>query len=347
MKFKIILSLALLLSGGFWTARADEPAPIQPSFAGNVHFEAQRKELCALLVKAGSNILLTNSAAGSQSQPGDFSPNLTELENAHLLQLLRDPKVAETMSRELAMAALKQRELEGSRPSFQYYALMDVLNRRWPHDPVVIAFCREALATRGREAIFELWSPLPGIWDDSLLEPVVRLIEKTAADSAAVRWFVIYDALDVLDRHYSAWATNTSIPPRLSKAVLMLFPSLANAARPSPKPGDQMWCNAVGMLAQTRDAGMIAVIRPFLKDEVVAGDGMVWIARGSGIQPLRACDETAVAIRKLLGDADSPDGGYGMSGGFVPKPGTSYPKWHEWDKKIGELQKRLDALPLK
>jgi hypothetical protein len=337
MRTKTILSLALVLSGGFWTARADEPGPIQPSFAGNIQLEAQGKELCALLVKASSNPLRTHSAVLSRSQPGEFSPNLTEPENARLLQLLRDPKVADTMPLVLALAAVKQRELEGSLPGCQQYdALMDILNRRWPHDPVVIAFCREALATRGNEAIFELWSPLPGIWDDSLLEPVVRLIEKTAS------WIVIDDALRVLDRHYSVWATNASIPPRLSKAALRLFPSLTNIARPSPKAGDQMWCNAVGMLAKTHDPAMIEVLRPFLKNKVVAGDGLLSIDR----TPLRACDEAAIAISSLLGDTRFAEDGMIYSGGAM-KTQDNYPKWKGWDRKIGELQKRLDGLPKK
>jgi hypothetical protein len=347
MKFKIMLGFALVLSGGIWTAQADEPGPIPRTAESSVQLEAQQNELCALLVKAGRNSSRSNEKARVRSQPGDFSPNLTEPENARLLKLLCDPKVAERMPLELALAALRQREAEESLPGGQYNALMDVVNRRWPHDPVVIAFFREALAVRGPAAIFELWSPQPGIWDDSLLEPVVRLAEKTAEDSAPSRWIVTCTVLEVLDLHYSVWATNASIPPRLSKAVLMLFPSLTNAIQPSPKPGDQIWCNAVGMLAKTHDAGMIAVIRPFLKDEIVAGDGALWIPQGSGLQPLRACDEAAIAIRKLLDDLDSADGGYAMSGGFVAKPGASYPKWREWDKKIGELQKRLDALPQK
>jgi hypothetical protein len=101
-----------------------------------------------------------------------------------------------------------------------------------------------------------------------------------------------------------------------------------------------MWCNAVNMLAKTHDAAMIEVLRPFLKDKVVAGDGAMWL----DYEPLRACDEAAIAIKKLLGEKDPANGGYGFSGGFVAKPGATYPKWTEWDKKIAELQKRLDAL---
>lgn len=192
MKPRIIPCLALVVSGVLFgcytvtecTAAISNTATEAETSIFETQLEAQRQELCTLLAKASPNSLHTNPPDMSGGQSGEFSPYLTESENAQLLKLLRDPEVAKAMPRELALAALKQREMDGSLPSFQYNALMDVVSQRWPHDPAVIAFYHEALAKRGDEAIFELWSPLPGVWDDSLLEPVVRLIEKTASESA-------------------------------------------------------------------------------------------------------------------------------------------------------------------
>lgn len=243
-----------------------------------------------------------------------------------------------------ALDILRRSEAAAGAPP---YGVLDYLNRQGAHDPSVIAYFREALDTNGGAAISDMWSPLPGIWDDSLLEPVIRLVEKCGAASSPGAfhnngkppWMVMDNALDVLDRHHSAWAGNASIPPRLSKAVLTLFPSFTDSAKPNPTPGNQMCCNVVRLLALTHDRAMIAVLRPLLKDKVVAGDGAE--ERGA---PLRACDEAALAIKRLLGDRNS--GQYVISGGLIHTLG-SYPEWDEWDKRIVDLQKCLDGLPEK
>ena len=332
MNPKILLLLVLALSGACYFVRADELPHTQ--------LETEQHELCALLAKASPNSFHTNSP-GVSRRDGDFSPYLTKLENARLVKLLCDPEVSKVVTREQALTAIKQRQIDGSLPGFQYNALMDLVNQRWPHDPAVIAFYREALATRGDAAIFELWSPQPGVWDDSLLEPVVSLIEKTAS------WIVMDNALSVLDQHHAVWAGDASIPPRLSKALLTMFPSLTNTSLSGPRPGEQMWCNAVQMLAKTRDSAMLVVLRPFLRDKVVAGDGSYWMVEDR--PPLRACDKAAIAIKELLGEEYQylTDGAIGMTGIPYWKMHGSYPKWDEWDKKIAELQKRLDAPPKK
>jgi len=327
-KPKLLFLLALVLSGACYFAGADELPPAQ--------LEKEQHELCALLAKASPNSFQTNSP-GVSRRDGDFSPYLTKLENDRLVRLLRDPEVSKIVTPEQALAAIRQRQIDGSLPGFQYNALMDLVNQRWPHDPTVIAFYREALATRGDAAIIELWSPQPGVWDDSLLEPVVSLVKKTAF------WIVMDDALSVLDQHYAVWARDASIPPRLSKPVLRMFPSLTNASLSGLQPGDQMWCNAVQMLAKTHDTAMLAVLRPFLKDKVMAGDGSYWMAEDR--PPLRACDKAAIAIKKLLGMQDFNNREIFTSGMPCRKVRDSHPKWIEWDKNIAELQKHLDALP--
>jgi hypothetical protein len=210
---------------------------------------------------------------------------------------------------------------------------MDLVNQHWPHDPVLAAFYRDALTTQGEEAVSELWSPQPGVWDDSLLEPVVRLVERT--DS----WIAMDRAIYALNQHYAVWAGNAVIPARLSKALLAKFPSLTNASVAGPRPGEQLWCNAVGLLAETHDRAMIAVLRPFLRDKVVAGDGSYWANEA----PVRACDEAAVAIGDLLGEKEFAHSARTMAGTAYGKAHNSYPEWKEWDERIAELQKRLDA----
>jgi hypothetical protein len=177
------------------------------------------------------------------------------------------------------------------------------------------------------------------------------MMEKNASTAALVyradvpkpvSWVVIDNALAVLDRHYSVWATDASIPPRLSAVVLTMFPSLTNASLSGPRPGDQMWCNAVRMLSESHDRKMLAVLRPLLKSKAMAGDGSYWMVEGN--PPLRACDMAAIAIKRLLGEKDFVDQPIGMPGMPDRKVRDSYPKWDEWDKKIVALQKRLDAV---
>jgi hypothetical protein len=205
--------------------------------------------------------------------------------------------------------------------------------------------------------------------DDFQLETQIDLVEKAALDSALpdTNWtnkapcFVLNDALDELERHHWLWATNPSIPPRLSRAVLTVFPSLTNASI-DPRPGDQWWCNAMQMLGKTHDRAMINVLRPYLKEKDLAGDGG---NLGAGISTLRICDEAAMAISSLLGEEWSfPDTDDDIGELFDSSDNASIPKftyydkkqnkwdtwqgynpaWKEWDKKITKLEKHLDAM---
>ncbi len=300
---------------------------------------AEQRELSVLLAKASPSSFGTNSPDLSR-RDDNFSPYLTRAENERFVQLLRDAEISAAVTREQALAAVKQRQLDENLPGFQYNALMDLVNRRWPHDEAVIGFYRDALARRGEVAISDLFSPTPGIWDDSLLEPVIAVIEK-AGKPNQVHWNVVDHALAVLDRHHSVWETNTAIPPRLSKAVLAMFPSLTNTAVSGPRPGEQMWCYALQMLAKTHDSEMIPVLRPFLTNKGMAGDGCYWIVEAN--PPLRACDRAAITIRQLLGERNSVEP-IGMPGLPYWNVRESYPKWDEWDGKIAELQQQLDAL---
>jgi hypothetical protein len=317
MKITLLASLVLVSSG---VVRADEPL--------TARLETEQHELSALLAKASPDRFHTNST-GKPRRDADFSPYLTHLENERFVKLICDPEVSKVITREEALAAIKQRQIDGSLSGFQFTPLMGLVNRRWPHDPAIIAFFREALATRGDEAIIELYSPQPGVWDDSLLELVVSLTAKTSS------WTTLDRALYVLDQRYAVWATIASIPPRLSQAVLIMYPSLTNAALSGARPGDWAWCIAVPMLAKTHDPAMLAVLRPFLANKGMAGGGSYWMTEGD--PPLRTCDEAAIAISELLREKDFTRDGIGMPGRPYWKVHDTYPKWVEWDKKIAEL----------
>jgi hypothetical protein len=127
------------------------------------------------------------------------------------------------------------------------------------------------------------------VWDDSLVEPLVQLAERTAGIATGAErtkpdpasWSSIYHVLRVLDRHHEKWPHDPSIPPRLSRAVLAILPGLVDPKQ-DPRPGEQLHSNAMSMLSMTRDPAMVAVLRPFLDEcSTLGGNGLLWVQLGA------------------------------------------------------------------
>jgi hypothetical protein len=205
--------------------------------------------------------------------------------------------------------------------------------------------------------------------DGFQLETEVSVVEKAASNATLpVEGLMTNDdswwnALDELDRHYWLWATNTSIPPRLSKVVLAIYPFLTNGyANPQPKD-IAGWFYPIIILGKTHDPAMASVLRPYLKDKDLADDpgGL-----NNGKTTMRICDEAEMAIDSLLDlkvgvwNADMFLVGYDvftngttvthwqshmMGSAADDKPWTGFdPVWKVWDKRIAKLEKRLDAM---
>ena len=275
-------------------------------------------------------------------------PRLSGPQSERLGLLLSNPDVVKVLTVEQTLTMIKVHQLEGTLPNNASPAgglgtLLQVVDKRWSRDPAVIAFFRDALATRGGEAIRDLQS-LRNVWDDTFVEALVKDFESTAPSVARGRAsqprlpvaeepsIIFSGALDLLSKHYSAWAKDTSIPPRLSKAVLTAYPALSGAPGAGSAGG---WTYALGMLALTRDRSMITVLRPFLADKTPVSQ----IDRGT---PLRVSELASNAILQLLGDPPRYGGGEsGIGPSAYPGP---HPLWDLWDKQIGELEKRLDTL---
>lgn len=328
MKPKSILcAVGLLLSAVFVPAQDAVRVPVKSSLAEEV--ASNQAELKRLLAKACSLIVSTNPPAPPSGGTETFSPYLTASENMRLHALLLDSQVTQALTVEQALMAAKQRQIEGP-TSFQFHNLMALLNQRWPHDPATITFFREALATRGAVALKDLANPLSNAWDKSFTIPVVEFMERTGS---------YREALALLAFHHADWAQDAAIPPRLSKVVMTAHPTLANPLI-SPKPEDNRWHSVFQSLAQTRDPAMVPVLRRFLKIKIIDGEGLI----GGERTPRRVCDSAAVAIKTLLGYPLEREDISSYSGvGWEPK---DYPKWKEWDQKIEELEKQLDAAPL-
>jgi hypothetical protein len=205
--------------------------------------------------------------------------------------------------------------------------------------------------------------------DGFQLETEINVVEKAASNTTlSIEGLTTNDnswwnALDKLDRHYWLWATNTSIPPRLSKVVLAIYPSLTNGyANPQPEVGGG-WFYPITILGKTHDPVMASVLRPYLKDKDLADDpgGL-----NDGETTMRICDEAASAIDSLLNlQLDFPNADMFLTERDVSTNGsivaTSYshimgsaaddkpwsgsdPAWKAWNKQIAKLERRLDAM---
>ena len=259
---------------------------------------------------------------------------LSPAESTLMEMLIANSETSASITRDQALAALLQRQRDGS---YRFREVMHLVFTRWRQDPAVIAFYREALATRGPAAIADLAAFTLGIWDDSFLEPVIRLVETSAAPSGS-RTFPDSDALSYgirfLDRNYSSWRQDASVPPRLSKAVREMHSGLKVQSVGA-------FYNFVVLLAETHDRKMISFLRQYLTDKTIDQYTSLSANMPAGRTPMRYSELAANGISMLLGEPIMFDP---YQRARAPAQGP-FPEWTEWDKRIEALQRRLDAMP--
>jgi len=254
---------------------------------------------------------------------------LSTAEEAKLRLLLTTEETSRIVTLDQALAALKQRQLERS---FRLSEVMALVYSRWRTDPAVIAFYREALQSRGPEAISELAAV--SVWDNSFVEQIVELVEKRAR--SPVNSDVVSRGVEVLARNYPSWSGDPLIPPRLSKAVLEAHSALDNQ---SGTVG--AFYNFVNLLVLTHNRAMIDYLRPYLNDKTIDRYTSLSANMPAGVTPMRYSELAANGISRLLGEPDMFDP---WKRAKAPQNGP-YPEWAEWDKQIAALQQRLAAIP--
>lgn len=304
-------------------------------------YENLRKQLLVLIDKVspgpGLGPIVTNDR--------NFSPRLTLLENVRIETLLQDPAVAQVVTVDQALSVVRQRQLDHASPTEIF---MRLIVNRWPRDPAVIAFFRDALVTRGNDAISDLFWADP--WDDSFVQAIVKLAEDLAVEPWPTQprtdppSSLFGRAINVLDRHYSSWKDDATIPPRLSQAVLRFYPALLGpSTQASPglaAPGSQNFRIGVSLLAHTHDPAMMRVLLPFLSNTTVDEFGLYSANMPYGRTPLRVCELAANAISKILGEAEIYDPWMAQSA----SRGGPYPEWEDWDKQNRALTERVNRL---
>lgn len=356
----VTMSFSLTLEDGrsVQTPEAGVPITFTWTKPPDKQTASRQAELAGLLAKTVPN---AEPKAGGVGSGKPFSPYLNPGENARLSELLMMPEVTQAVTLEQALATLKQCELDDPLMDYAdtYGRFMSMVTERWEHDPRLIAFYQEALASRSNAAIMELFSPMSGVWDDSFVEPLVEGVETRAQpvvkalDTERIRQrkprprpapeptygadIVFDDDLMLLDRHYSSWANDPDISTRLSKAVLTSYPELTGNGGADANRGVHNISNGITQLALTHDRAMIAVLRRFLTDGAISELGVI----GEQGAPLRVSEIAANAIAELLGEPELYDGLYSNAG--VSDPGPN-PVWEEWDKKNAELAKHVEAL---
>ena len=279
---------------------------------------------------AGQVEELKRQAASFVRRAFDPSNPLSLADGVKLRALLGMSEVRASLPIDDVLAANRRRQQ--SEWDFEYSEMRGILFERFQTDRKVVAFYQEALRERGPAAIRDLSDRGSPPWDDSLLEPIVSLLERISRDPSPRPWELqstMIRALEYLDRTRSRRPDDPAIASRLSAAVLRFMPA------PDPV-GMSTWTS---MLVMTRDHDLIKVLRPYLSDgTVVTSEGSMILF--SGVTPMRYSELAANAICLLLGEplmvvpwerAKAPSGG-------------PYPEWAEWDKRLAALRKRLDAM---
>jgi hypothetical protein len=268
-----------------------------------------------------------NLVSKRMSSPSVFSPE----EAARFRVLLKTEETARAVTREQALGALLRRQLYGEN-SLTDDRLLALVFNRWRTDLAVIEFYREALEVRGPQALSDLARFGVTLWDDSFVEPVVRLVE--AAALTLVNDMTLVHGIEFLHRNYASWSSKTWAPPRLSRALIEIHSAMKGQ---SGSPGT--FYRFADLLAKTHDRGMIGVLRPYLTDKTIDPFTSQSSTTLRGFTPMRYSELAANAIARLLGEPDVVE-----NRARAPDHGP-YPEWSEWDQRIAAFQQRLDAMP--
>jgi hypothetical protein len=259
----------------------------------------------------------------------DTTNPLSPVLQLKLRTLLGMSEVRASLPIDDALAANRRRQQREQ--SWELSELRGVLFDRWQTDPKVVAFYQEALRERGPAAIDDLSERGDPPWDNSLLDPIVSLLERISREPSSRPWeqqATMNRALEYLDRTRTRRQDDPAIASRLGAAVLRVMPA----------PGPVHMSTWTSMLAMTRDRALIKVLRPYLSDSTVVtsqSSNDIW----SGVTPMRYSELAANAICVLLGE---PVMFTPWTAAKAPRGGP-YPEWAEWDKQIAALQKRLDS----
>jgi hypothetical protein len=256
----------------------------------------------------------------------DFRDNLTAVANNTDFQraviLLRNPAIIAGLSPEdLASAIFRQ-------PASQYRSiLVGILNEIWSTDPRVVAAYQVALARKDPLAVRDIHEPASSkIWSAEFVELLVAIVETRTANRPP--WLDEY-SMDLLDRHYADWAgKKEAISPRLFRAVT----GQLNTRDPF------LWKAQVRMLAFTRDAMAISLLRPYLQNQTLVNNAAM---ESSGqFVSTRMCDFAHDAILHVLGQS----GEYGTLQSGIRKVRDSDrvdEYWPEWDRQNAALAQDL------
>jgi hypothetical protein len=297
----------------------------------------------------------------STSKTADFQRAIT---------LLQTTAVAKEINPEDVMGAIDRSK------NVPREILVRLVDHMWAKDGRVLAYYRQALINGNEAAASDLNHYASHIWANDFVEPLIRLGTDPIGDKTLP---VVSNApplvrlgmgsteitkhrqvVELLDKHYSVWAGDATIGPRLHRALEEEPASVGpwNNAR-SGKATLQFlcadpvrWGMHVQLLAYTHDPALITELRPYLDNSTLVDDGTME-SSGRALST-RMCDFAHDAILHILGEPGEfgTFEGNGLVYLKVPDPeatgmGNEGPHnwiWARWDKENAALAKRLDAM---
>jgi hypothetical protein len=250
----------------------------------------------------------------------DLNLPVADTERLRVLLLRSKPANPNAVPLDLALEVLKLRQ---TRDSFQLDEVKTFVFQHYRQDSRVIAFYRDALATRGQTAVADLWGVDYEPWDQSFIEPVIAVAQ------APRDYIALSRSIDLLDRRHESWAADPSVAKRLGEAVVK---SLS-----ASETGERMyqWFDLAG---KTHDRSVITILRPYLGDTRLDDYTSMSANMPLGVTPMRYSELAANAICRLIGEPILFDP---RKRAKAPKGGP-YPEWIEWDAKVAALRARLD-----
>ncbi|MFK7741646.1 MAG: hypothetical protein AB8H80_15115 [Planctomycetota bacterium] len=136
----------------------------------------------------------------------------------------------------------------------------------------LVAYFRERLQDDDIEACADLVVAPPDFWDDSLLEPLVKMVEKVDLQVHLREVAARARTLQVLDRHHERWQEDAAICRRLfvavrarhADALAIGAEELEEQAANERWASHYRWRRAVEQLAISRHPAALELLQPYL-----------------------------------------------------------------------------------
>jgi hypothetical protein len=200
-----------------------------------------------------------------------------------------------------------------------------VIGQRFSADPKVVAYYSERLWAEDRLALSDIEADLQ-LWNPAWIPPLVANFEKTVND----------DALQTLGYHRGDWLTNEQDVSRLSAALLLHHPILAQDTSTLTAEKLNQWKEVANQAGIVGDKGLVRVLAPALDDKRIIPNNPF----NQALTPPenRVCDWALLAILTILDGSQGASLKQATSNTWESNPQTRY---SFFDREIASTKKRI------